>query len=161
VLLIPAATAGLVLAAIVPHQYAVSSYPEARVLVIPQFVLTLGLVAWGWTLGRRLREVRIPDLGPSALWPAIAFGLLAGAFVLVTLEQTRSVWQEIPAAREYAVAWQARHTFLNSAAAQAESQPAAASLRHMGGLAELSRNPDEWINRCVAWTYGLEGVIAK
>jgi hypothetical protein len=161
VLLIPAATGGLVLAAIVPHEYAVSTYPEARVLVIPQFVLTLGLGAWGWTLGRRLRAARIPDPGRSALRPALAFSLLAGAYVLVTLAQTRSIWQEIPAARDYAVAWQARHTFLNSDAARSVGQPAAASLRHMGGLAELSRNPDEWINRCVAWTYGLEGVIAK
>jgi hypothetical protein len=38
---------------------------------------------------------------------------------------------------------------------------AARSLTHMGGLAEIGFNPDEWINRCVAQTYGLEKVIAK
>jgi len=31
----------------------------------------------------------------------------------------------------------------------------------MGGLAEIGRDPEEWINRCVAGTYGLEAVVAK
>jgi hypothetical protein len=31
----------------------------------------------------------------------------------------------------------------------------------MGGLAEIGRDPKEWINRCLAGAYDLNSVVAK
>jgi hypothetical protein len=31
----------------------------------------------------------------------------------------------------------------------------------LAGLAEIGHDPEEWINRCVAGTYGLGSVVAK
>ncbi len=36
-----------------------------------------------------------------------------------------------------------------------------ASLTHMGGLDEISRDPTHWVNVCFAQAYGLKRVEAK
>jgi len=64
--------------------------------------------------------------------------------------------------RNYAAAWDQRDRNLHAAAEVGENVVYAASLTHMGGgLAEIGYDSNEWINRCVALTYGFDQVIAK
>jgi hypothetical protein len=69
--------------------------------------------------------------------------------------------EEIPTYRDYAATWDHRDQVLRQAAIESPGVQAVASLRHMGGLAEIGDNPDEWVNVCVADTYDVEAVVAK
>jgi hypothetical protein len=149
----------LMLSTIAPYEYAISSYPDARVLVTTMFVLSLGLVAWGALLGQLLAQV-------GSRWPRRVSGgvLFLGAVTLLALAATvvpatSRILSYTSEAREYARSWDTRDANLREVTGA--ELVAAASLRHMGGLAEVGRDPDEWINRCIAGTYGLGAVVAK
>jgi hypothetical protein len=90
----------------------------------------------------------------------IAVGV-ALVLLVASLRSASTTLGEVGVARAYALAWDERHLKLQQAAADNADQVAAASLRHMGGLAEIGRDPEEWINRCVAGTYGVGSVVAK
>jgi hypothetical protein len=77
-----------------------------------------------------------------------------------SVRTTRAVLATAADGRAYAAAWDTRDQKLRQVPVDSELVPAA-SLRHMGGLAEIGRDPREWINRCVAGTYGLRSVVAK
>ena len=159
---LPFITAVLVLATIVPYEYAVSSYPDERVLITTQFVLGLGMVSWGLVFGWAAARAMQRRIGSVARVLSTAGGLLLLAVFLAAAVQTfRAIREPLPVAQAYAQAWDQRHQHLRLAAADDLETVAAASLRHMGGLAELGRDPEEWINRCIAWTYGLDQVVAK
>jgi hypothetical protein len=159
-ILLPIATPMLMLATIAPYELAVSSYPDARVLITPMFVLVSGLMLWAGTLGLHLASVA----GARATWTRRIAVLLAAAVAVVglavTVPATRAILGGAEAARAYAESWDTRDLALRQAVGQ-PGPVAAASLRHMGGLAEIGRDPQEWINLCVAWTYGVESVVAK
>ena len=159
---IPLVTAALVLATILPYEYAVSSYPDARVLITTQFVLGLGMVSWALVLGWAAARAVHRRVGAIVRALSAAGGLLLLAVFLAAAVQTfRAIREPLPVAQAYAEAWDRRHQDLRLAAAEDVETVAAASLRHMGGLAELGRDPAEWINRCIAWSYGLDQVVAK
>ena len=159
---LPFVTAALVLVTILPYEYAVSSYPDERVLITTQFVLGLGLLTWGLVFGELAARVSHRRIGSVGRVISTAGGLLLLAVFLATAVQTfRALREPLPAAWAYAEAWDRRDRDLRLAAADDVETIAAASLRHMGGLAELGRDPSEWINRCIAWTYGLDQVVAK
>lgn len=159
---IPAVTAVLILATIVPYEYAVSSYPDDRVLITGQYVLGVAASGWGLALGGAAARGLRPRHG---LWQRIALGAaglgLLALLLRASFETYRDIREPLPVARAYAEAWDQRHEALSRAGAENVETVAAASLRHMGGLAELGRDPQEWINRCIAWTYGLDQVVAK
>jgi Family of unknown function (DUF6056) len=158
-IIIPVATPVLILSTIAPYEYAISSYPDARVLVSTMFVLSLGLVVWGTLLGRLLVQVGSRWLVrvPQAVLLLAAVTLLALAATVVPA--TSRILSLTAEARDYARSWDTRDANLREATGA--ELVAAASLRHMGGLAEVGRDPDEWINRCIAGTYGLGAVVAK
>jgi len=161
VVLLPIVTPLLMLATIVPYEYAVSSYPDARVLITAMFVLVSGLVLWGLELGRlaaglRFAGTRFGSAVALTLTAVVAIGLAAAA-----IRSTSGILAFADVARPYAESWDTRDGKLREAAGGNSDLVAAASLRHMGGLAEIGRDPDEWINRCVAGTYGVGAVVAK
>jgi len=159
---IPFVTAVLVLGTILPYEYAVSSYPDARVLITTQFVLGFGMVSWGLVFGWRAARALHRRVGSVGRALSTAGGLLLLTVFLAAAVQTfRAIREPLPVAQAYAEAWDRRHQDLRVAAAEDVETVAAASLRHMAGLAELGRDPEEWINRCIAWTYGLDQVVAK
>ena len=160
-LLLPIATPILILATIAPYEFAISSYPDARVLVTAMFVLITGLVVWGAYLGKvlaGLTRMRSSAARRVAGWLAVilVLGLLA-----VSVRSASTILDQEDAARDYARSWDTRDRNLRQPGAGDAGQVPAASLRHMGGLAEIGHDPEEWINRCVAGTYGLESVVAK
>lgn len=157
---VPLLTVVGIAAVMAPSEYALSSYPDGRILIGAHFLLAAGLATWGYQLGKALRP-RF-RLGHSGRW------LLAGAWmvaaILVGLITVRFVADTKPLladARGYASAWDERHVQLKAAAETGRGQVEARSLTHMGGLAEIGYDPDEWINRCVAQTYGLSRIVAK
>jgi hypothetical protein len=160
VIFIPAATALLVLATIVPYEYGIGSYPDGRVLITSIWVLACGLVLWGISLGEL--AVATVSKRPPARSAMLILGLvLAGlACRQASLEFSQAL-QKQQQAVAYAAAWDKRDEILRAASAGGRGKVEAASLRHMGGLAELDKDPSVWINRCIAQAYGLDQVVAK
>ncbi len=160
-LLLPVATPILMLTTIAPYEYAISSYPDARVLITTMFVLISALVIWGACLGRLLASLTRMRSAPAAIGGLILAILVAIGLLAVSIQTTRTILAEADVGRDYARSWDVRDEKLRASAAAHADQVAAASLRHMAGLAEIGRDPDEWINRCVAGTYGVGSVVAK
>ena len=160
-LLIPLLTALLMFATIAPYEYIVSTYPDGRVLVTTQFVLVAGLAAWGYAVGKLSRAV-LP-LSPIAK-PGVYAAIWLVALVPISVGVRKASLQAIEPladAQEFALTWDQRDHTIKQAVEQGEQAMAVRSLNHMGGLAEIGRDPDEWINRCVAQSYGLKRVVAK
>jgi len=161
VLLIPIVTVLLMYASILPYEYALSNYPDGRVLVTTQYLMVLGLMLWGIALGRVLAR-RFPLLArPSTGWRLAALLLLlagAGWFAFVSSGEAFG-WY--PEAREFAQLWDVRDQAARQAVRDGERVVMLRSLSHIGGLSEIAREPGFWVNVCVAQTYGLRQVTAK
>ena len=159
---IPVLTALLVAIPFAPSEYALSSYPDGRVLITQQYVLFLGIVLWAALVGVRIGQVLRERRG-SAM-PIIALALLAAGLAttawLATESMTR-LTEDAPIYREFASTWDDRDERLREAARVPADTVAVPSLRHMGGLAEIGDDPAEWINVCIAGAYDVGAVVAK
>jgi hypothetical protein len=160
-LLLPIVTPILMWSTIAPYEFAVSSYPDARVLVTTVFVLITALVVWGANLGKLLARLPWMRTAPATAVALLLAIVLAVGLMATSRSATLATLGQAEAARAYAQSWDTRDGNLRQAAAAGAGLVPAASLRHMGGLAEIGRDPDEWINRCVAGTYGVGAVVAK
>jgi hypothetical protein len=157
-LLLPPVVAGLMLVSMAPYEFAISDYPDARVLITTTFILVTGMGVWGYLLGAALVGWgdRLGRVGRPA------FAVLGILLVLaVVVPATPRALRMLPDAREFAAAWDRRDRVLRTAAAEGVDEIAVASLSSMGGLAEIGYDPEQWVNRCVAQAYGLKQVVAK
>jgi hypothetical protein len=155
---VPLATGALLLVSIAPYEFAVSDYPDARVLITSQFVLVAGMSTWGFLLGAALARSSGRRAVPAALIAAALSLLLVLASIAPATRRPLSL---LPDARDFAPAWDKRDAELRAAYAAGADEAAVVSLPHIGGLAEIGYDPNEWVNRCVAQAYGLKRVIAK
>lgn len=147
----------LIVASIVPSVYATSAYPAERALITAQYVLTAGLVIFGLLVGITLKSAFPIKLSSTNLIRALGIVLL-GVGVVISTQRSTLI---IPAARSFAKQWDQRDQDLRTAHEQGLAEVRVPSLPHMGDLAEIGQDPKEWINRCVAGSYGLERVISE
>jgi hypothetical protein len=158
---IPILTFLLMLGSIAPYEYALSSFPDARVLITTLYICILGIASWSYLAGLwfsvRFLQVRASRLINLNILLMMSLGL-HGIFIV---QSTRVKLKDRDTMVRYAAAWDERDRQLRTITDAAGEPIVAASLTHMGGLAEIGYDPNEWINRCVASTYGLESVIAK
>jgi hypothetical protein len=156
--LLPLAGFALVTAACAPTVYAMNAYPDDRVIVVPQYLLVLSVVLWGFLAGRTLAAF-LPA-GAARLRPAVV-----GLAVLVTMAAVGLVAVDtlaaLPAARQYAAGWDERDRSIREQRAGGASTIQAAPLDSRAGLMELSESPQEWVNQCMAGYYGVEAVEGK
>jgi hypothetical protein len=158
---IPVLTAGLILASIMPSEYAISSYPDERVLIMPVYFLFLGLVLWGLSIGSRVRSLGSIETRWVLSTATLAFGLIACSLAVFGFNAVRTITNEASGARQNAIAWDKRDNTLKTIVEEEGVPIAVPSLHHMGFLAEIGYDPNEWINRCVAQAYGVDAVVAK
>jgi hypothetical protein len=158
-LALPLVSLLLVAAVMAPSAYALRSYPDGRVVMIAGFLVAAQVVLWGLMAGAFARR-----LVEAAPWlqvvqsVALVLALITAAFLAAAFVQR--VAPVAVDAGQFAVRWDGRDRQLRSAA-PANGPIAAASLTHMGGLAELARDADFWVNRCVANAYNVGSVHAK
>ena len=158
---IPVLTAVLILASIMPSEYAISSYPDGRVLIMPAYFLFLGMALWGLSLGSRLRSLIVIKKEWILFATSLVFGLSVCALLVFGFVSSWTLIDQVPIARQYAQAWDKRDWTLKNIAEAQDEPVAVPSLKHMGFLAEIGYDPNEWINRCVAQAYGVDAVVAK
>lgn len=159
---IPAAAAVLILTPFAATEYAQSSYPDGRVLLVPYYLLLFGISVWSLLLGKRLNEVFIH----GSKWRNVGLVLLfVVAFVLVILSTSGQLLGHLITFRDaesFSGQWDVRHSnVLRASGGDNEPPIEVASLPHIGGVSEISREADNWVNRCFAQAYGLPSVVAK
>lgn len=147
----------LIVASIFPSLYATSAYPADRALVTAQYILTIGLVTIGCMVGLILRSRFNLSQRFLPLLRVLVVALLGVGFLISILRTT----DLIPAARSFAEQWDQRDEELRLAFEDGQAEARVPSLPHMGNLAEIGEDPEEWINKCVAGSYGLERVVAE
>jgi hypothetical protein len=158
---LPVFTVLLVLASIMPYEYGISSFPDDRVLVISRAALYTSIAIWSAGVGVFIKTfLGIPDR-PLEFVGLIGLLLILGMGMFVSLGEIRSSLDNRGRLTQFAESWDERHEKLTSIENPDDRAVEARSLTHMGGLAEIGYDPDEWINRCVAQYYGLEQVVAK
>jgi hypothetical protein len=160
---IPFLTYSFVALTFAPSEYAISSYPDARVLITTQFILGLGLAAWGWLLGKLWRWLgnRVAPIR----WQAATTVILLPLGLAICARAMRAELADSQAMlvkmQDFSQTWDQRHATLRQEVSEGVTELRARSLTHMDGLAELERDPEIWINRCIAQYYGLESIVAK
>lgn len=158
---LPAMAILLLFASILPYEYGISSYPDDRVLMIARFVLYTVIGVWSIVVGAWMNGyLREGGLDLGYLWvPILVAAVSIGS--VISYKEISSTLEDAPRMVQFAASWDSRHEDLKRMKESGERRVAAASLTHMGGLAEIARDPDEWINRCIAQTYNLDQIIAK
>lgn len=152
----------LILGSIVPSVYATSAYPAERALVVSQYIWIVGLAMLGHAFGLAM-QLRFQ---PQAVKQFVGRFFLVWIFLAVLLvgsvfNSTRQELSGLAHFRSFANQWGARDQQIRAALLAGESELSMPSMPHMGGLAEIGPDPDEWINRCVAGTYGLQTIVEK
>ncbi len=128
---------------------------------MPAYFLFLGLALWGLSLGCSLRSLIVIKREWILSTASMVFGLAVCALLVFGFVSARTLTDQVPIARQYAQAWDKRDRTLKNIAEDQDEPIPVPSLRHMGFLAEIGYDPDEWINRCVAQAYGVNAVVAK
>jgi hypothetical protein len=148
----------LIAATLAPSYYATGVYPAERALITSQFVLIIAFISWSLLAGIFLRRYFVKDVLHSPLiMLLIVVLLISGAY-----NSSQKTLSGLPEAQIYANLWDARDDNIRQEVASGAQEISAASLPHMSpGLAELSADPNDWINRCLASYYGLSKVFAK
>lgn len=157
---IPLAAGLLIMAGVMPSAYAISAYPSERALLPTAYVLMLALVLWSFNLAAYLPGRWRQRLTGAISKPALTVALLLFCVALFAMSlATVSQWQ--PDMSSFAALWGNRHARITSAVAAGDLVLEEASLPHIGGLAELDQVASNWLNRCIALSYGLESITSR
>jgi hypothetical protein len=207
-------------AAVAPSQYAESSYPAPRALLIPRFISVMAGAAIGNWTGRLLSKwanaswkIRLtvmtlslavvlllgfwlaasqghltppafPDvraylsihwqvligvallgliLGALLAWRnkvQFALAILFGLCLLEPLLVANRVYAAWPSFQDRAAMWDAREEQILLARAAGEQEITVRALDSLAEIAELSADPDYWVNNCAERYYGIESLRA-
>lgn len=158
-LAVPTAACLLAVAACAPSAYAQSAYPEPRALSMANFILTGGVIAAGWLIGGLIQKGLAGRLPPGLIRAAAVAGLLiVGAYALY------AGWRVLGEAAEYrarAAAWDDRAAQIEQLRLGGAAAVEVEALDSIGSIAELSADPEDWVNRCAAGYYGVEEIRGR
>ncbi|NCP87825.1 hypothetical protein GW781_00300 [bacterium] len=152
--LLPAALTYLLLASLVTpsvYVYGRFGYPEARALFPAAYLLTALILLEGVLLGWRLAR---PPAAFATLLLMIAALLLTAYPIWFIARDARF----LPQAQGYARDWDLRDAEVQQQRQQGHLNLTVKGIESPGGLGEIKPDPQFWINRCAADSYGLDSL---
>lgn len=155
VLIIPLSAFILIASICAPTVYGMLAYPEPRALIIARQTLILALLLLGGVLG--ILSHRLMDRIINVCFASI---LLLGVLWFYPLRAVNQVWQQLPSAQNRAIAWDERQVEIEKQKASGLRVISVNVLDSVSGVAELSPDPQFWVNRCAAGFYGVESIKA-
>jgi hypothetical protein len=148
----------LIAGTMAPSFYATATFPVERVLITAQFILVFAFAIWSLLLGITFR----PYIGKAADLSPIVLGFVVLLLISGAITSSQKTLSRLPEAQIVAGLWDGRDTYIRQEVAAGAMEISAVSLPHISpGLAELSTDPNDWVNRCLALSYGLSKVTAK
>lgn len=145
----------LVFASMLPSVYAQSAFPEPRALLLPQFVLVIGLAIGSMVAGLILQDW-FSNLGKFRGWlnAACAVGLFVAS--VYPIYSARNILADTPKLKKWAVNWDQRDQQIRDAAASGSSKVNVMVLDTViPRVMELSVEPSNWYNNCASGYYGI------
>lgn len=147
-------------AVMAPAAFAESSYPDGRVLMDASFLIVVFLVNEGFLFGLMLNQLH--DLAGETVPLKLHF--LSAVFILFIilypLYDAYKSFRSIPEYQAYATAWDTRDARIKAATLMDLDQIVESSLDAPGQLADISTDPNNWVNNCVAQFYSLASISA-
>ena len=160
-IVIPVTSLLLILASVLPSVVATSAYPAEQTLITAQYVLIGLIVLWSFTLGTTLHPIIERWFEAYPRRRALLAALILMFTLAGVLATTQRILRWITDATQFAGAWDRRDASIGDSLEHGDTELEVTSLSHMGGLAEIGFDPGEWINGCIADSYGLASVVAK
>jgi len=160
ILLMPVIAFILWVSIVSPSVYFQSAYPEDRALAGAMLLLVLLISLLGFEIGRLFFTVlpRLPVLVQRIFSSsALILILLASAYpiraaVLLLPEVQKTVL--------FGQAWDRRDALIQQFIAQHQTDGVVPAINSQHGIQELTEDPNNWVNGCVATYYGLKSIIA-
>ncbi len=149
---------GLVMVTMLPTEYYLHSYPDARTLTIPYFVIVMSVLLFGIILGHMLWVIK--GFIKVNWLLAISIPLLVSVIFISTLT-TRRIVVQIPESIAFAQMWDQRDQYLRTAKTQGETEVSAPGLPIWNGVHDLALEPDNWVNTCMAWYYDFTRITGR
>ena len=152
----------LVTAACAPVVYALNAYPDDRAIIVPQFVIVVTALCTSAMLGAGLRQLGL--LSDPVKSKILSHTLQVGIFAVVLLATGVSTWQsvrQIPDFQSFARKWDERAAILQQAALSGQSEVSVAGGYNRFGLTDLSTDPENWVNHCIADYYQIPQIIGR
>lgn len=149
---------GLVMVTMMPTEYYLHSYPDARTLIIPYFAVVMSVLLFGIILGYLLWVKR----GFIKVNLLLAFSiLLLFTVIIICSSTTRRITAQIPESIAFAQRWDQRDQYLHLAKVRGETEVSAPGLPIWNGVHDLALEPDNWVNTCMAWYYGFTKITGR
>jgi len=152
----------LAILAALPTTYIQGGEPDARAMIVPFFLIIPAMMTIMVIFGAKLKlhssahsEMRTRPV--MRVITVICIVMLITVFGM-TLYQSQTVTS---LQREYASAWDERDQMLKGLAASGTKEIIVENLTNGYGQSDLTENPKNWVNRCVASYYGFDSVSRK
>ncbi|MCA1594572.1 MAG: DUF6056 family protein, partial [Acidobacteria bacterium] len=157
----PLAAYLLIVACIFPAMYVAASHPPPRSLVNAQFVLVCFMVGWGYLVGLALKRIAAKNATPhdTPLFNALSVAALV-LLALIPLAATRATLLRVPKARALAALWEKQHAELRAAESRGVKSMTVSTVYYLEGTDLLKRDPQWYVNECVAAYYGMDSLTA-
>ena len=155
VLIIPLAAFVLIASICAPTVFGMLAYPEPRALIIARQTLSLAFLLLGGVLG--ILSHRFMDRIINVCFASI---LMLGVLWFYPLRAVNQVWQQLPSAQNRAIAWDVRQADIEKQKSRGLRVIVINALDSVSGVAELSSDPQFWINQCAAGYYGVDSIMA-
>ncbi len=152
----------LVTAACAPVVFAVNAYPEDRTIIIMQFAVILSVIFISASLGIGFRQLGLlPGLAHNLSLNRI---LLVGILIMIVITAGVSILNSanrLPTYHSYQEMWDQRAALIQQAARSGETTITVPGRYSLFAVADLSEDPGNWVNRCMAYYYGVSEIIGK
>ena len=153
----------LIVCCMAPSAYALSTYPDLRVLVAPDWVMVMEIGIVGWLIGKAFSGLvcakeKVKEA--SAIMIGAAFVVLAiGAVPLVT---ARDVFAQVPRYQRWAAYWDIRDAQIRNARQENTTGIEVMEIDHIiPAVSELRADPGFWYNVCAARYYRVNWIAAN
>jgi hypothetical protein len=152
----------LVTAACAPVVYASNAYPEDRTIIIPQYAIVISIIFASALLGVGLRQLGLlPDPMKKA---SINRSLQIGILIIIFVMSGSSIWhtsKQIPEFRAYQKLWDKRSAMIQQIILSGETEVTVPGKYNRFGVADISEDPNYWVNRCMAYYYNISQIEGR
>lgn len=138
------------------------AYPDDRIIILPNFYITISLIIVGFLLRERLYILRKHSEGP--FWTNIQRILSISITVIITfttLLLVRQLILDVPSLKDYASRWDAREQYILQEKLNGSSELVIPGLEARELVADIRVDPNYWVNNCMAAYYGVDKIIGK
>ena len=138
------------------------SYPDDRIVILPNFYITISLLIAGFLLHERFFILRKHKERP--FWTNFQRILCVSITVIITfttLLLVRQLILDVPSLKDYASRWDAREQNILQEKSNGLSEIVIPGLEARELVADIRVDPNYWVNACMAAYYGFDKIIGK